>query len=279
VRLSLSGRAIEVKSGETLPDFPPAKFIHLAREAGFEGVGIRSSQVTPRSSEEEISGLVRALRETGVGVASTFASSAEQKGARDVCALDYPETEPDYFDRFLAELKLAERLGAVVMRTPFYNVEQIRRACDLAAESPVKLVYANHTRSPFETVEGSLAALKKIDRPNFGLTLEPGNLGISGDDYGPAGIAKLKGYVFDVAIQNWVRVQSGGRVIRTNLAGEIRCEWLPLGDPRGLDVGKFFKGLKEIGYDGYVTVFEPGEEGRDARDFAREAARFYRQFI
>lgn len=277
MRLSLSARIVEVDLNRGITEMPLCDFVRLAGSIGYEGVGIRPSQVTPSSPKDEIEALRSALQETGVRVASTFARTCEQKGAQHAAAFDYPETEPEYLDRFIAELRLAERLGAVVMRVPFFSLEQIQKACDLAADSPVKLVYPNHTRSPFETIEGSLESLKKIDRPNFGLTLEAGNLSICGSDYGPEALAKLKDYIFDVAVQNCARVESGGALIPMN-RGQVRYQRFPLGDPRGLDYAKFFRGLKEIGYEGYVTLFEPRGEGRDSSRSATEAFEFLSQF-
>ena len=67
---------------------------------------------------------------------------------------------------------LAEALGSGLLRICMKKDEDIpwaQRASDEAAERGVRLAHQCHAASLFETIEGSLGVLRRVDRPNFGL--------------------------------------------------------------------------------------------------------------
>ena len=50
------------------------------------------------------------------------------------------------------------------------EVELLKLACDTVAEHGVRIAHQTHFFTLFETVDESLEIVKRVDRPNFGIT-------------------------------------------------------------------------------------------------------------
>jgi sugar phosphate isomerase/epimerase len=106
-----------------------------------------------------------------------------------------------------------------------------------------------------------------VNRLNFGLILEPANLLLCGEDYGPAAIRRLGPYIFNVYVQNLRLDDAGSQSIRTH-RGLVRYERLIVGEGGGIDFARFFAGLNAIGYTGIVTSHQPLMPGVAVRKLA-----------
>ena len=141
----------------------------------------------------------------------------------------------------------------------------------------MRLVHQTHIRTMCETVAETLDVVQQVNRPNFGVTYEPSNLAICGDDYGPEALRQLAPHLFNVYLQNWHIHPEGKMTIGTN-RGEVRADQPPLSDERGLDLGRVFAGLREVGYAGWVTVHQamgPGETVEQAARASYDTLRPY----
>ena len=75
-------------------------------------------------------------------------------------------------------LAMAEIFGAKLIRCQIKKPEHLgwaQRACDEAKERGLSIVHLSHPATLFSNVDDAIDCLKKINRPNFGLTYEPVN--------------------------------------------------------------------------------------------------------
>ena len=156
-------------------------------------------------------------------------------------------------------LDLAEALGCDLIRICMKEESDIpyaRKAADEANERKIRLAHQSHTKSLFETVQGSLAVLGLVARPNFGLIYEPANLALCGQDYGLDALRPFEPHLFNVYLQNHVPDPDGVLEMETWVGGRVKSTTRPLEAPGGIDFQQVFEALHRIGYDGYVTLHQ-----------------------
>jgi sugar phosphate isomerase/epimerase len=262
IELSLSGRIAE---DEHTKDRIASRFedlAQLASEIGYRALCIRPSQMTVQTPDEEIRRMRQILDVVGLR-------------ASMVCLhTSIPANTPDAGQplRDLSrDVAVAEMLGARLIRIAIKTEEDVRwaqRAADQARERGICLVHQTHTDSPFETIDQCLEMVARIGRPNFGLTVEPANLLLCGQGYGPEAIKRLGPHILNVYVQNLRRVEEGGDRIQTN-RGVVHYQRLIVGEEGGIDFDRFFQGLRSIHYEGFVTIHQPYVEGMGARQLAQ----------
>ena len=256
MQLSLSGRIAEAEDVKDHASLDFSGLARLAAQIGFKAVCVRPTHL---SSETPLA-RVREMRATleHHGLAASMLT-ADSRVPREGSALD-----AGAFLRNLGPtLERAAALGADLMRVGVKSEEDVvwaRRAADEAREHGIRLAQQTHTATPFETAAGCREMIERIDRPNFGLILEPANFALCGEDYGPAALAPLGPSVFNVYVQNLRVTDSGDSSVETN-RGPVRYERLVIGDPAGIDLRRFFNGLAAIDYQGYVTSHQPALPG------------------
>lgn len=273
MELSLSTRVAEAPGDKERALLDLEGVAALARTCGYSAVCMRASQVGVHSPPE----VVRAAR-----------AILDRYGLRvSMVTGDFPipanhERAPEVLRHIRPYLDLAEALGSDLIRVGMKQADDIvwaQRACDEARERGIRLAHQCHTASLFETVAGSVATLRAVDRPNFGVIYEPANLEACGEDYGPAAIRALAPWIMNVYLQNQILHPGGRSVMHTWLRGPVRFDWIPLDDPRGIDFDAIFAGLRAIAYDGTITVHQPLTEGETPAEVARRSAAFLRRFV
>jgi len=105
-------------------------------------------------------------------------------------------------------------------------------------------------------VDGSVAVLKEVDRPNFGIIYEPANLALCGQAYGESTLRAFEPWLFNVYMQNHTPEPDGLQPMETWTRGMVSSTLRPLDAPGGIDFASIFDGLRAIGYDGYVTMHQ-----------------------
>ncbi|MBI3942932.1 MAG: sugar phosphate isomerase/epimerase [Chloroflexi bacterium] len=263
MKLSLSGRIAEDASVKDRNLLSFAQLAEMAAGIGYQAVCIRPSQVTVSTSNGEIRRMRDILEETGLEASMVCLDPVIAANTADA-------GRP--LQQIERHLEIAEILGAPLIRVGMKSGSEIpwaQRAADQARERGLCLVHQTHTDSPFETVDACLEVLSRIDRPNFGLTVEPANLVLCLQDYDAATLQRLSPYIFNVYIQNLRLNPNGSSSICTN-QGEVRYDRLAVGDEGGIDFDRFFDGLRAAGYDGYVTSHQPAIPGRDIRELAQD---------
>jgi sugar phosphate isomerase/epimerase len=261
MKLSLSARIAEEEHRKDTTAISFEELANLAHDTGFSGLCIRPSQATVDTPKEVIQEMRAVLdrynlKASMVTLDPIIATNTAEAGR--------PQREIG------RHLDYAEILGAALIRIAIKNDEDVkwtRTACDEAAERKIMLLQQTHTDSPAETIDGCLDLVKRIDHPSFGLTVEPGNLVLGGEEYGPAEIKRLAPHVINVYLQNLRPSATGEGSVPTN-RGEAHYERLVVGEEGGIDAERFFSGLKAIGYDGFVTTHQPSMSDRSARELA-----------
>jgi len=250
MKLSLSVRVAEAFGSKEKSSMTIDQLIQLAKRHGYEALCMRASQAgvhTPADTVHEMSAKIRAA---GLAVSMVTGDFAVPRN---------DEHGPDGLRNITPYLDLAEAFGADLIRICMKKEEDIpwaQKASDEARERGIRLVHQAHCASLFEPVEGSLRVLKAVGRQNFGIIYEPANWLIAGQDYGSRAIRKLRPFIFNVYVQNH-RLRSGGEAtIKTWTRGDVELDHIGLWEPGGVDSADVFRGLHEIGYQGYVTVHQ-----------------------
>lgn len=275
MKLSLSVRIAESADRKDVAAVPIEVLAPLARELGYEGICMRASVLSIDSPPDRIAQVRALLNQLGLAVSMVTGDLALAANT-GVDATDMVRNVGPYLD-------LAERLDSKLLRVMLRSTGDIpwaQRAADEASERGMKLAHQMHWGTLCETVDDALATVKLIDRPDgFGITYEPANLLLCGDDWGPEAIKRLAPHVVNAYFQNIVLDLDGPITWTCFRRGPVRCRYLALDDPNGTDLAVVIQGLKDIGYDGWFTVHQPLLEGQTAEQAASEAARAVRKLL
>ena len=270
MKLSLSVRVAESFNNKRVIDIALTDLARIARNAGYRALCMRASMVGIHSPDGQAREVGETLDGFGLNVSMVTGDFAvPENGAEG----------PGCLRNITPHLDLAETLRCDLIRICMKTEEDVafaRKAADEARERSIRLAHQSHTRSLFETVDGSLEILKKVDRPNFGLIYEPANLALCGEDYGTEALRALAPHLFNVYLQNHVPDPNGFRPMETWAQGTVMSTLRPLDAPGGIDFGAVFLGLKAIDYDGYVTLHHAFGGDLPPEEAALQSATFLR---
>lgn len=268
MKLSLSARVAESFSNKEEASLNLAELIDLARNHGYRALCMRASQAGIHSPPEQVSRMSRMIREAGLSVSMVTGDFAVPRN---------DDLGPSGLRNIALYLDLAETFGADLIRICMKKEEDIpwaQRASDTAAERGIRLAHQSHCSSLFETVEGSLQVLEKVDRPNFGIIYEPANWMIAGEDYGRETIKRLGPHLFNVYVQNHRLNPQGEGVVKTWNRGPVRLDHIGLWESGGIDFDEVFRGLADVQYRGYVTIHQAFAGIMSVAEAARRSAAF-----
>lgn len=263
MKLSLSVRIAESQTNKEQLAVPFPEILQLARDIGYTAICSRGSVVSVTSPPERLADVRRLIAESGLKV--SMATGDVALAVNDAHAVDALRNITPYLD-------LAEALDTTRLRVMMHgdaDVPFAQRAADEANERGMLLCHQTHQMTVCETITESLAVVQRVNRRNFGITYEPGNLLIDGDDYGPEQIKRLGERLFNVYLQNfWVTPTGTDR--QPTRHGFVMATPIPLGDRRGVDLDRVFEGLRAIGYDGWITVHSAMVAGLTVEQSARQ---------
>jgi sugar phosphate isomerase/epimerase len=263
VKLSLSVRIAESLTQKDQLTLPFAEVLRLARDSGYAAICSRGSVVSVTSSTEQVTAVRRLIDEHGLAVSMVTGDVA--LAVNDAHAVDTLRHVTPYLD--LADALGSRRLRVMMQTEADYSFAQ--RAADEASERGLLLCHQTHQATLCETVAECIEVVRRVNRRSFGITYEPANLLICGNDYGPECIKRLGERIFNVYLQNFWVTPDGTTEQPTN-RGVVRATPLPLGDKRGVDLDRVFEGLRGIGYDGWVTVHSAMVPGLTVEQSARQ---------
>lgn len=226
---------------------------------------MRASIVSVDSPPERVWQVRRLMDELGLSVSMVTGDVALAANSGDVGRI---LREPGPY------LDLAEALGCDILRVMLRSEEEVNRlpaVCDLARQRGIRLAHQMHWGTLLETVDGALSVARRVDRPNFGLTFEPSNLMVCGEDYGRTAIERLAPYLVNVYFQNMRLVPGGSIVWKTLARGPIAAEYVPLQDSSGIDLAALVSTLRDAGYGGWFTIHQPLMPGQSVADAIRQA--------
>jgi len=271
MQLSLSVRIAEEFLSKEQARLGLAELAQLARDAGYDALCMRASQVGVQHSAEQQQRAAALIRETGLSVTMVT-------GDFDVVYNN--ERGPIGLRNIAPFLDLAGTLGAPLIRVAMKSDDDIphaQHAADQAAARGINLAHQCHTQSLFETLDSIERTLTKIDRPNFGLIYEPANLELCGQDYGPATIERLAPFIMNVYLQNHRLKPDGDVTLHTWCRGDVSFDLLPIHAGEGIDFERVFTGLAAIGYHGPVTAHQSGLPDEPTAVTATATANYLRE--
>lgn len=268
MKLVISARIAEgfLSKEETILSLP--KLAEIAKQADYESICMRASQIGVQSSPGQIREARRILDDHDLSVNMV---------SGDFNIVYNNDHGPDCLHHIAPHLDLAEALGATFIRVAIRSegdLEAARHAADQAGRRGLTLLHQCHVQSRFETVEQIAASLEAIDHENFGLIFEAANLEECRQGYGSETIHRLAPWIRNVYLQNQRLTPNGAVTLDTWTHGPTTFDIIPITDTNGIDFTKVFTGLKDIGYDGPITVHQsaPSEDPDDIAHAARETA-------
>ena len=275
MKLSLSSRVAESFYDKTKATAPFEDVAQLAKDNGYHAICMRASVAGIQSPKERVAAVRQTLDQLALKVSMVTGDFAIPENL---------ERGPGVLRNITPYLDLAEAFACDLLRICMKKGEDIswaQRASDEAAERGMRLAHQCHVASLFETIEGSLDVLRRVNRPNFGIIYEPANLKMCGESYGMEALNAFRPYLFNVYLQNYLDNPEGKEHIETWVRGLYRFDHIPLHDPRGVDWREVFDALEAVGYGGYVTVHQalaeimtPAEAAHVSADFLRSLREF-----
>jgi sugar phosphate isomerase/epimerase len=271
MRLSLSVRVAEAFDNKEKSTMSFGALVALAQKYGYDALCMRASQAGIQTSRDVIQEMRRNLDRAHLPVSMVTG---------DFAVPSNNDQGPGLLRKITPYLDLAEAFGARLIRVCMKKDEDIvwaQRASDEAKERNIRLAHQSHCASLFETVDGSLRVLKAVDRPNFGIIYEPANWLISAQDYGRATIHKLKPYLFNVYVQNHRLAPKGKAAVVTWTRGKVPLDHIGVWEEGGVDFGEVFAGLRNVNYQGYVTVHQAFGDVMPVEEAVRKSAGYLRK--
>lgn len=271
MQLSLSVRIAEEFLSKEQARLDLAELARLAREAGYDSLCMRASQVGVQHSADEQQRAAALIRDSGLSVTMVTG---------DFHTVYNNDRGPNALRNIAPFLDLASALGAPLIRVALKSDDDIphaQQAADEAAARGINLAHQCHTQSLFETLDGIERTLKLIDRPNFGLIYEPANLELCGQDYGPAAIERLAPFIMNVYLQNHRLKPDGNVTLHTWCRGDVSFDLIPIHADDGIDFNRVFAGLAAIGYRRPVTAHQSGLPDEPTAVTATATANYLRE--
>jgi len=239
MELSLSGFLFEDGYSSQSLDLPA--FCALARSAGYDGVELRRTQVSP---------------DTPTGGRRLILSAARDQGLRITCltARGIPEggvQRDEYLRRYL---DLCGDLSCPLLKVGG-EPGWMRWAVEAAAQVGVRLAANNHVGGRLESAAGALAYLEELGDGRFGLLYDCLHLRLAGESYVEV-IPSLVAATCNVLVHS-MRPAAPGESADLDRGGGAWVKALP-DHPQAQDWGGVFARFRSLGYDGPITVIESG---------------------
>jgi len=237
------------------------EFCHLARDAGYDAVDLRRTQVSPDTAESERYDVAAVLADEGLRVSMLTARGLPESG--------------DERDRaFYAYLDLCNALGCTLLKISS-DTDWLASAVERAREQSVTLATNNHINSPLETVSGTREYLERIGDTRMALLYDPQHLFVAGEDY----LGCIDEFAFRIVAVLTHRVST---VRHYESPPEPRFEhggreWY-LSRPDRSDVQDWHAIMEKFADRGVgptVTVFENGWPADQREQIARERAAYF----
>ena len=257
--LSLSGFLFEDDYRTQSVDL--ARFCRVAASAGYGGVELRRTQISPTASVRQRREMLHVVKDEGLLVTC-------------ITARDLPTGGTERNDTFMAYLELCRDMECPLLKVSG-SPAWLREGASKAQDFGVALASNNHLNSPLETVEGTRRHMAEVAHANFGLLYDSMHLYLSGEDYLGC-IGEFLRMTMNILVHSM-------RQARPNEAMAIESRglsWTPaLPDAAGVqDWPGIFRAFRQGGYDGLVTVIESGWAPEHRQRVARRCAEAVRQF-
>jgi sugar phosphate isomerase/epimerase len=251
MKLSLSGRIFE--GG---PAMPAPAFVRMAKQAGYDMVELRASQVPADSTGDALASIKAALDETGLDVSMLVIGPAKDA---------------------TKWLPIARALGSRNLRASGSSAELLA-ACK-QIDPCMRIVYQMHSGSLFEDVVTTVRTLAEIPDDRFGVMPEPANLMFAGERWHRDLLLPLRGRIYGCNAQSIVLRAGAESRLRMNNGREVRYGRMDWPENDQIDLPGFVAALQAAGYRDFINFIDPCPKGRSVSEFAAQTAAFARQAL
>lgn len=253
IKIATSGKAFEKLKFEEM--------VKILSEVGYRGLEIRTcdTQLPITATKKRAKELYNILAEHNIAVTciSSFTGNYSEKNEAD-CAKQ--------LDEFKAFVDLAGEIECDMVRHWAgwcssesataekweRSVRWMQKAAEIADKANVKVGLEIHHRSLLDNVESILKYLGDVDRKNVVLIHDAENMYHDGVEYGASAVRKLGNHIYGVHIKDVVTLEDKSNPHAHEYKGKLFCSRLI--NEGGVDHYSVFQGLKDIGYEGYLTV-------------------------
>jgi len=226
------------------------RFTTLAADIGYTGICMRASLAGVESPRAERLEYKRKLDKLGLKSTMVTANfDVPLNNERGPLALREIGPHLDVADDF------DSKLVRVCIKS-WADLEWVQRAADEALERGITLTHMAHGQSMFETVDGSIEYVRRVNRRNFALTYETTNWVWCHQEIGRETIKRIAPYLCYVYLKNTRMWEGGNQRILRWYPGWVNLDDAPLGQPGTIDFVEILEAFEEIGYDGVVTVHQ-----------------------
>ena len=283
-------------SGQMFDDLSIWDHLRAAHDFGYRSVELRSTHVTPETSEEELDTIRSFLREKDLPVncLSCFTGNyglLDDAGCESAFLVfqEYVQLAR-FFDSDMVRVWPAWQESSAAPEEVWEKAAHwVRRSADHAAQFGKRLVMEMHHGTLCDSAQSSLRLLERIGRENVGVTLDPVNLYQVPADYGPDAVGCLGQNVFNVHVKDIVQLKTSDYPYAFAYSGYVRHigRFTKVVPPTskaeryychrrinqgGIDWSCVLNGLREIGYQGHLIVESVSETNKhlpSGRDLAR----------
>lgn len=244
MELALSGRTFEINRHTVSSTADFRAFAEIASRIGYSGVDLRKTQMSLETSSRDIKERKRILHGCGLHVVRMNPTG-------------YPVLEDT--DLFLRYLDLAASLDCRSLRMSG-NPEASRRCADMAQRYGIRIGPQNHVGSddlpgPTETIDNTVAYLKRINHPNVGLFYDPAHLFVGESEYGAAAVERVMDSIIFVQLQALVEIPRRGGEGTFCFHQRYFIDGGEFPHPNGPDFQRVLSALRSLDYDGCLCVF------------------------
>lgn len=131
------------------------------------------------------------------------------------------------------------------------------QACDRAAKHGARIATEIHFGQYCETTPMARRMIDLVNRPNFGVIHDAGNMHITGDSYCEDSVKCLGDRIFHVHVKDMVKADASDKTAHDYLAGRFKRAPLNQGN---VNHRRLFLALKQLGYNGYLSCEASGGE-------------------
>ncbi len=249
----------------SLIDYDLKEAMAVSASLGFDGIEIacREPHLHPDMPLMQVREIKSAAEDHGLAIPALAGYMGHFSTAQaEACAAEY--------DRFMELLERSVLLESDMIRVfpggpnaflaePEHYEKAaywIRRCADEARKAGKRIALEIHNLSLVETVDGALHLSDLVGRDNVGFIHDAGNMYITDTGYGEESVRQLGSRLFHVHIKDEKRIASAGapgtfkNLTRHGEESFLQCR---LGEGE-VDHGGLLRGLKESGYDGWLTL-------------------------
>jgi len=247
-------------------DFPLETAIRKAAEIGYDGVeimvGFGADHLDANCDPGRAAEILKLGQDQGVALCLIYTTL----GGGALAGEEQRRSQMDQVERFL---DIGDRLACKMLKVTAGRLQDsayrhdealvvadwLAAAADRAAKHDARIVAEIHFGQYCETVDMARRIIDLVDRPNFGVIHDAGNLHITKDTYGEDSVEILGDRIFHVHIKDMVRAAADDAQGHDYLAGRFKRALLHEGD---VDHLPLFRGLNRIGYAGYLSCEASG---------------------